>query len=167
MAARNIMQLPRYPDNVPDCSVSAWCAHVPSMFSLPDLSSGFFFWMTVVSAILFVGTLLVVPMLIVAMPADYFNRHRRREDGPPVHPAVRIAALVLKNVVGVALVAGGVVMLVLPGQGLLTIMVGLVMMDFPGKYALEKKVVSTGPVLRTMNWIRVRRGKRPLEPPEM
>ncbi len=135
------------------------------MIEWPDLSPTFYFWMTVVSAILFVGTLIVVPMLIVAMPADYFNRHRRREDRRSVHPVLRITGLVIKNAIGLVLVAGGVVMLVLPGQGLLTIMVGLVMMDFPGKYALEKRVVSLGPVLRTMNWIRRRRGKAPLEPP--
>ncbi len=136
------------------------------MFQWPDLSPEFYFWMTAVSAVMFVGTLIVVPMLIVAMPADYFHRHRRRQDGRPLHPVLRVVALVLKNVIGLVLVAGGIVMLVLPGQGLLTIMVGLVMMDFPGKYALEKRVVSLGPVLRTMNWIRRRRGKPPLEPPD-
>lgn len=137
------------------------------MFDWFDPSPGFFFWMTLVSLVMFFGTLIVVPMLIVAMPADYFQRSRRREDGPPVHPVLRVSALILKNLIGLLLLAGGVLMLVLPGQGLLTMMVGLVLMDFPGKYALEKKVVSVGPVLRTMDWIRARRGKPPLDPPEM
>ena len=50
-------------------------------------------------------------------------------------------------------------MLVLPGQGILTIIVGLVLMDFPGKYGAERWAVSRGPVLPAINWIRAKAGK--------
>jgi len=63
-----------------------------------------------------------------------------------------------KNILGLVLVAAGVVMLFLPGQGLLTIFLGIVLMNFPGKYRLERYIVSRGPVLRGVNWIRRRAG---------
>jgi len=53
-------------------------------------------------------------------------------------------------------------MLVLPGQGLLTIFVGLMLLDFPGKYQVERRAVSYKPILRSINWLRQRVGRDPL-----
>jgi hypothetical protein len=61
---------------------------------------------------------------------------------------------VLKNALGVVLLLGGIVMLFLPGQGLLTMFLGIVLMDFPGKFRLERYLISRGPVLKSINWIR-------------
>ena len=56
----------------------------------------------------------------------------------------------------------GVVMLVTPGQGLATLLIGLMLMNFPGKYRLERWVVTRGPVLHTINRLRHRAGHAPL-----
>ncbi len=70
--------------------------------------------------------------------------------------------LIIKNVLGVGLLLAGILMLVLPGQGLFTMFVGIMMMNFPGKYKLERWIVARGPVLKSINWMRKRAGHEPL-----
>jgi hypothetical protein len=113
------------------------------------------------SVVLFVASLVVVPWLVVRLPADYFA-HRHREHPPPAHPAWRITVLVVKNVAGATLVLAGIAMLVLPGQGLLSILSGVMLMDFPGKYRLERRIVGERTVLAALNWIRARAHRPPL-----
>ena len=66
----------------------------------------------------------------------------------------------------------------MPGQGLLTILVGLLMLDIPGKRRLELAIVRRGPVLGSINKLRARFRRPPLrvdahelseadEPPEV
>ena len=50
-------------------------------------------------------------------------------------------------------------MLVLPGQGLLTIVTGLILINYPGKYKLEKKLVAMPSVFKALNWIRDKANK--------
>ncbi len=56
-------------------------------------------------------------------------------------------------------------MLVTPGQGLLTLLIGLLLLNFPGKYRLERWLVRRPGVLRTLNWVRRRRGQEHFESP--
>ncbi len=65
----------------------------------------------------------------------------------------------LKNTVGLVLVVAGLVMLVLPGQGILTMLAGIVLIDFPGKYQMERWAVERPAVLRAINWTRKKAGK--------
>ena len=60
----------------------------------------------------------------------------------------------------------GIAMLVLPGQGLLTIVVGIVLLNFPGKYRLERWLATRSPVWRSLNWLRRRAGRPELQRPE-
>ena len=116
------------------------------------------------SAFMFVATLVAVPVVVVRIPADYFARPER---GTRLilrrHPVVGLVVLILKNLLGLVLLLAGIAMLVLPGQGLLTIVIALTLLNFPGKYHLERWVVSRPPVLRAINWIRRRRGVPELE----
>jgi hypothetical protein len=73
--------------------------------------------------------------------------------------------LVGKNLLGAVLIVAGLLMLVVPGQGLLTIAVGLALTDFPGKFRLERWIVKRPSVWRTINWLRRRAGREPLERP--
>ena len=61
------------------------------------------------------------------------------------------------------LLAAGVVMLLAPGQGLLTIMVALLFLDFPGKRRLQRRIVASPRVLRALNAMRRRAGQPPLQ----
>ncbi|MGE5154236.1 MAG: hypothetical protein ACM3ST_09490 [Bdellovibrio bacteriovorus] len=113
-----------------------------------------------------VASILLLPYLVVRIPADYF-RHRRRhhEYGRERHPAVHHAVVILKNGLGLLLILAGLAMLLLPGQGLLTLLIGLMLTDFPGKYRLEKRLIGQPGVLRAVNWLRARAGHPPLGPP--
>jgi len=73
-----------------------------------------------------------------------------------------VALLIGKNVLGYAFIVAGIIMLVLPGQGMLTILIGITLVNFPGRYRLERWFVSRRPVLRSINWLRRRAGQPPL-----
>jgi hypothetical protein len=77
--------------------------------------------------------------------------------------AAGTSLLILKNLLGIVLLLAGIAMLVLPGQGLITMFVSLTLLNFPGKYRLERWVISQGVVFRSINWIRQRRGYRPMD----
>lgn len=108
------------------------------------------------------ATLLAIPWLVTRLPADYFG-HRRRESWrrSAAGPLPVLLIGLLKNLLGAVLVALGVVMLVTPGQGVLTILIGLLLMNFPGKYRLERWLVTRPGVLRRLNGLRERRGRPP------
>jgi hypothetical protein len=116
---------------------------------------------------LFVGTLLVVPVLIARMRADHFMWRKPPPDAfLGRHPMLRWFAKGLKNLVGVLLVLMGIAMLVLPGQGVLTILIGLSLVDFPGKRKLELRIVRQKHVRRSIDWIRGKAEQPPLSIPE-
>ncbi len=123
----------------------------------------FLAWLWGLSLVTFFGTILVIPMMVVRMPQDYFlyDRADLREYRKQ-HPVFRLFSVVLKNVLGLVLIMAGFVMLFIPGQGVLTILVGMTLVSFPRKRALEMRLVRRPPVLRAVNWIRRRSGKEPL-----
>lgn len=117
-------------------------------------------WLALLSIITFIATLIIVPLLVVRIPDDYFSHRRRcRMQFSEYHPVVRGILLIGKNVLGYVFIVIGIVMLVIPGQGLLTIVIGLMLLNFPGKYRLERWLVASHPVLQSINWLR-RRSKR-------
>ncbi len=123
-------------------------------------------WQSVVLGVLlflvtFAISLGTVSFIMVRIPADYFQKDRPRDLWSDRHAAVRYLGLFAKNVVGVLLVALGILMSIpgVPGQGLLTILLGIMLLDFPGKSNLEHKLVSKPRVLKTINKLRHRFGK--------
>jgi hypothetical protein len=117
------------------------------------------------SAILFVLSVAGVPWFVARLPTDYFTRHELDELGVRgAKPSGwRIAGRILTNAFGLLLFVAGVLMLVLPGQGVLTILVSLFFLDFPGKRKLERRLIGSRPVFRAINAIRRRVGRPPLE----
>ncbi|MDQ3131100.1 MAG: hypothetical protein M3Q99_10105 [Acidobacteriota bacterium] len=105
---------------------------------------------------------LIVGIVIVKIPENYFSSHYQRDFLPNTPWAVRWGALIAKNVVGLILVIAGIVMLIGPGQGILTILIGLVMMDIPGKRPLEAKIIKRPTILSVINNLRARYNKAPL-----
>lgn len=122
-------------------------------------------WLAASSVALFVVAAILVPVLVVRIPRDYFAAERRRP--PPwarYHPLLRGMLLALKNGLGLLLLLAGGLMLVLPGQGVITILAALMLLDFPGKFRLERWIATREPVFRSINWLRRRRGYPPLAP---
>lgn len=113
----------------------------------------------VASVVVFLVSLILVPIVVARIPADYFA-HETRPPGlwADRHHLLRWTIRIGKNVLGALLILAGLAMLVLPGQGLLTMIVGFLMLDFPGKYRLEKRMVRIGWVGRAIGWLRRRRG---------
>lgn len=114
------------------------------------------------SVAMFIGSLIAIPWMLVRLPADYFDTRVARHWMRDRHPLLRAAGLLVKNVAGVVFVAAGLAMLVLPGQGILTILIGVSLVDFPGKRRLEAQLVGQPAVLRGINSVRARFGKPPL-----
>jgi hypothetical protein len=116
----------------------------------------------IVSVVFFLGSLIVIPILLVRLPVDYFDDDRPRRWFPDLAMPLRATVLILKNLIGIVLVVAGLAMLVLPGQGLLTVLIGLSLVDFPGKRKFERRIVGQPVVLRMINSIRAKYGKPPL-----
>jgi hypothetical protein len=124
----------------------------------------FVFWVVIAATIMFVVTLVLVPLILIRLPRDYFNRpHRDRKIDVTGHPAVRLVFVIVKNLFGAIFILLGIAMLVLPGQGVLTIVVGLMMLDFPGKYEVELWALRHRSVRRAINWIREKAHRPPLD----
>ena len=113
----------------------------------------------------FAISLAIVSIVVVKIPADYFKEDHPRDVLPDKHPALRFLAVIGKNLLGVLLVALGIVLSLpgVPGQGILTILLGIMLLDFPGKRKLERKLVSRPQVLNAINKLRQRFGKPSLE----
>jgi hypothetical protein len=120
-------------------------------------------WMGVVSFVSLVIGLIVAFVIAVRIPADYFAcRGCHGKTHADQHPVVRALLLIAKNLLGYIFIAAGILMLVLPGQGVLTILAGVMMLNFPGKYRLERWIISRPTVLEGINLLRQRAGREPL-----
>jgi hypothetical protein len=134
--------------------VESWIGLIQSLFTPTVI------WiLTLSSAVMAAGSLFMMPYVLCQIAPDYFNSEKphlitRIKASPPL----KCLILVLKNVLGFVLFLAGVLMIFLPGQGLLTILIGVVLMDFPGKFKIERRIVANPNVLATINWMRARRG---------
>ncbi|HMM78522.1 MAG: hypothetical protein JSS77_00955 [Acidobacteria bacterium] len=123
----------------------------------------------VISVILFVVTfafsLGAIAFVLVKLPAHYFSAHYEQDFLPNSPWLVRWGAVILKNILGVFLIFLGILLSLpgVPGQGILTILLGLIMLDVPGKRPLEARIIKRPKVLAAANHLRARWGKPPLE----
>ena len=102
--------------------------------------------------------------IVAQMPEDYFLLPKRQTSKwQQQKPILRFIVVVAKNILGLSLIIGGLLMLVLPGQGLLTIVTGLLLINYPGKYKLEQKLVLMPSIYKALNWIRFKAKKPPLQ----
>lgn len=123
-------------------------------------------WAGFISLLTLVGSALAVPIMIRRIPHDYFlenseaTQRMRRQ-----HPALRMAVLILKNVLGLILLVTGFIMLLIPGQGMLTMLAGILLLNFPGKRRFEVWLIRRKAIYRTVNWIRRRANQKSLSLP--
>ena len=120
---------------------------------------------TIVSIVMFFGTILLIPVIIIRLPVDYFLHDEERVWMAKYHPVLRYAGLVIKNTIGLVFLLAGIAMLVLPGQGLLTMVIGVSLLDFPGKRTIEHRLLTKPMVFQAMNAIRQKFGKPPFSQP--
>jgi hypothetical protein len=117
---------------------------------------------TAAFVISFVVSLVIVGIVMVKIPANYFSSHYHQDFLPNSSWITRWGAVVAKNVIGLLLVIAGIIMLVGPGQGILTILIGLILMDIPGKRPLEARLIKRPAILAAVNSFRARYNKPPL-----
>ena len=113
------------------------------------------------SVIAFVGTLIAIPAILIRLPPDYFKNHHHKPWFANHHPVIRTLGLLVKNMAGIIFLLAGIAMLFLPGQGLLTMLLGILFIDFPGKHRLEQKLIQHPQVLKAINAFREKSGKPP------
>jgi hypothetical protein len=124
---------------------------ISSWFSHPALLWG----LGIFSVVAVVASVLLVPRYLASLPQDFLVRDAHQDGGS-------MAWRVARNVLGVLLVVLGVLMLILPGQGLLTLLVGVMLVDFPGKLKLVQRLLGRPKVLGIVNKLRAKRGSPPL-----
>ena len=113
----------------------------------------------------FFANLGIVSLILVKLPADHFSKSRKTKFWSGPRPWLHAVKVIGKNIGGVLLVALGVVLSLpgVPGQGLLTVLLGILLLDFPGRHRLEQKLLCKPSSVNTINSLRERFGKKPLE----
>ena len=115
------------------------------------------------SLLVLVITAIALPIVVKQLPADYFISDKREPArAARKHPLIWALLSQVKNLIGLVLILAGIIMLVLPGQGTVTILVGLAISNFPGKYKLERWIACQPAVGETLNKIRKITGASPL-----
>ena len=112
----------------------------------------------------FTISILAVAVVMVKIPADYFSSHYAPEFMTDKPWLVRWSAVILKNILGVILILIGIVLSLpgVPGQGIMTILLGLIMLDIPGKRPIEARIIKRPNILATVNNLRLKYNKTPL-----
>ena len=125
---------------------------------IEDLTWGGVFVGVSLFLVTIIGSLLVAGFVLVKLPATYFQGFHSRDVWVDRHPVLRLTARCGKNVLGAILVVVGMILALpgVPGQGLLTILIGLMLLDLPGKRRLERRIVGRPRILRTINRLRKR-----------
>lgn len=118
--------------------------------------------LTAASVIGFIGSLVAIPWILIRLPSDYFDMRVPRHWMKDHHPVLRIIGLVIKNILGIVFLIAGFLMLFLPGQGVLTMLIGISFMDFPNKRKLEARIVGQPALLKAINAMRQKFNKLPL-----
>lgn len=108
---------------------------------------------------------LALGIVMVKLPPHYFSSHYQEDFLPNSPWLVRWGAVIAKNIAGVLLILLGIVLSLpgVPGQGVLTILLGLIFLDIPGKRPLEARIIKRPAVLAAINKLRARYKKPPLE----
>ena len=121
----------------------------------------------VLSVIVFAGTLVAIPILVIHIPADYFTCRRMKtaDDLPKWYFFYRLLGMMFKNLAGIIFILAGIALLVLPGQGIITLLIGIMLLNFPGKVTLERRIMERKSVLRAVNWMRLKARKPALKLP--
>ena len=118
-------------------------------------------WFGSISLFIFLFSLLTIKWLVALIPEDYFI-NKRVSKIRSINPLLWYIFLIIKNIIGYSLILGGIMMLVLPGQGIFTIIIGLMLSNYPGKYSIERRFIAIPSILKSINWLRRKSNKPPI-----
>jgi len=121
-------------------------------------------WLTIASVIGLVASLVLIPWILIQIPSDYFShKKRQKHQWHNDLPIFRLVFLLMKNILGVIFIISGIIMLFIPGQGIITIIIGVILADFPYKYKIEQWIISHPAILRYINELRAQAKQSPIE----
>lgn len=141
------------------CDVQYLIADIlPRSWSLQHIA-----WSMGLGLILLIVTAAGAALFAIYLPATYFTRPRTAWS--ELHPVGFWTLAILKNLAGLMLIVAGVLMLILPGQGVITIIIGLLLLNFPGKRKLVAELIRQTKVLGSINSLRTHFGKPHLQLP--
>ena len=135
---------------------------IEKIISWSSMNSDLLFLLGSLSIFILIISIFMMVLIISFLPEDYFKSENRNLISIVQNsrfPMLKLLVLITKNFFGVLLLLSGILMLVLPGQGILTIITGLVFIDYPGKYKFERKLLRQKGVINSINWIRSRLSK--------
>jgi len=93
--------------------------------------------------------------VVLTLPITYFVIDEVRYSQRPATWSGRLGRLA-RNALGLVLVLIGVLLSIpgIPGQGVLTILIGVLLLDFPGRRRAERRLIGVRGVLEAVNRLR-------------
>ena len=124
-------------------------------------------WVAIGSLAMFVISIAAMPYIVARIPVDYFTPHgHARQMQHQHHAIVHLFIICLKNLLGAVLLIAGIIMLFTPGQGILSILFGLMIMNYPGKYRLECAIIRKPLIFKAVNAMRAKQHQPALLAPD-
>ena len=128
----------------------------------------FIFLTILLTSAVSIGYFILMSYIITNMDKRYFIRRKSKGKNADIIPkrtpgknSLIFIIEMVKILIGIGLLVCGIIMLVLPGQGLITMLIGLSLIPFPGKNKLEDNLLSRQSVRSSLNWIRAKAKKEP------
>jgi len=122
-------------------------------------------WLALLSLFTFILSLISLPFIIRRIPSDYFLKLSKEQPKVKGYDIKSVLIILFRNIFGFCLLLAGVAMLFLPGQGLITILVSLILMDFPGKKRVIAYLTGKKSVQKSIDWVRKKTKRKPIKWP--
>jgi len=122
-------------------------------------------WLAPISLITFLLSLLLIPWVVSNLSIDSFLNLTKPKQKSMISAKI-IGVQIIRNICGLLLLLAGIAMLFLPGQGILTILLGLLLLTFPGKQKILNYLIHEPTVQHSLDWIRKKSGKPSFNWPE-
>ena len=107
-------------------------------------------FISILSALLFILSIVFIPYLILRLPSSYFVRELFER------PSQNLILNLLRYIVGFVLIIFGLIMLVTPGQGLISILLGITLIPSVRRNKFIIYLISLKGVQSSLNFIRVK-----------
>lgn len=113
-------------------------------------------WLAVIS----LPALIFVVLFVIQLPEGHFDAKSFRVSFSALSTSDKIK-LILKNIFGLLILGLGILLLFLPGQGMITILIGIMLLDIPCMRSLEAKIIRQPKIFENVNRLRVYFRKKP------
>ncbi len=118
----------------------------------------FFQLVIIFSGIMFVFSILIIPVFIARLPSTYFIESLGNQK------KLSLPLKALRFALGTLLILAGIIMLFTPGQGIISILIGLMLLPILSTKKVVRRLLTNNKMIQnTLNIIRRKRNKAPFE----